>query len=650
MIRRSIRLTFGAKAQPGITLQRGDCFSTAICAQCYAPNGCPVSFEGRTVHVVYQTGGQSSPGYEVEARDNVLTWTLPPCAAQTAGPGKMQLMVYGADSLLHSAVIPYTVLDSLEPGEGGEDPVPALVLLLDKAQAAISGANAAASTANQVAQIADTAANLASEKAGLAQNAASSANEAATNATNSAELAQTAADNANSASESANSAAGTANNAADNANSAAESANSAATNANQVADEIQQKADSGAFNGKDGLNAPQIDDTQITTTNPWSSMQIVKTLCPPFTVSGSVVQCYPVANYPLGVKVAWEPHQEGEGEPSPENVRPIVGLDEVQVARCGASLFDFYSLIPETATLNGITADKLPDGRIHVHGTNTNDGFTNVVHVTIPTGQKPTFPAGTYSVGSNFNVGTNLGNKMGSFYAAEQMTVSYFYIAVGSNATVDFYAMPMLVAGDVPSTAYKPYTGTTATLGLPYTVYGGEVDVETGEGSKEWFTAILTGNETWSAWQGQQNSFDTDIKGHKNLANDAINVFCSNFLFDLGDSRYTPYHFFSQNPGSFPDNVRLCFTFDETVTNIDLAKQWIAAQYAAGTPVTICYKLATPEPFQATGNQPIPALPGTNTLFADAGDIAVTGASDPIATITALQNRVSALESAQTEM
>src|SRR5699024_7764659 len=113
------------------------------------------------------------------------------------------------------------------------------------------------------------------------------------------------------------------------------------------------KADSGAFNGKDGLNAPQIDDTQITTTNPWSSMQIVKTLCPPFTVSGSVVQCYPVANYPLGVKVAWEPHQEGEGEPSPENVRPIVGLDEVQVARCGASLFDFYSLIPETATLNG---------------------------------------------------------------------------------------------------------------------------------------------------------------------------------------------------------------------------------------------------------------------------------------------------------
>lgn len=639
MIRRSIRLTFGAKAQPGITLQRGDCFSTAICAQCYAPNGCPVSFEGRTVHVVYQTGGQSSPGYEVEARDNVLTWTLPPCAAQTAGPGKMQLMVYGADSLLHSAVIPYTVLDSLEPGEGGEDPVPALVLLLDKAQAAISGANAAASTANQVAQIADTAANLASEKAGLAQNAASSANEAATNATNSAELAQTAADNANSASESANSAAGTANNAADNANSAAESANSAATNANQVADEIQQKADSGAFNGKDGLNAPQIDDTQITTTNPWSSMQIVKTLCPPFTVSGSVVQCYPVANYPLGVKVAWEPHQEGEGEPSPENVRPIVGLDEVQVARCGASLFDFYSLIPETATLNGITADKLPDGRIHVHGTNTNDGFTNVVHVTIPTGQKPTFPAGTYSVGSNFNVGTNLGNKMGSFYAAEQMTVSYFYIAVGSNATVDFYAMPMLVAGDVPSTAYKPYTGTTATLGLPYTVYGGEVDVETGEG---WQTvdvismavADMDNSDNFPGWRNQNwvGNYVQDTNQDAQFK-DVADYIASNVD---GGRRLR-----------FNGGKVVYFTSNES--GIGLTQSELKTQYP-DLVFQFAFKRLAPTSIQATGPQSLPALPGTNTIYADAGDITVTGASDPIATITSLQSRVSALESAQTNM
>ena len=77
--------------------------------------------------------------------------------------------------------------------------------------------------------------------------------------------------------------------------------------------------------GAPGLDAPQIDDTQITTTNPWSSMQIVNTLCPPLEATGNPVTCYPVANYPLGVRARWEPRQEGEGDPSPENVRPITG-------------------------------------------------------------------------------------------------------------------------------------------------------------------------------------------------------------------------------------------------------------------------------------------------------------------------------------
>lgn len=638
MIRRSIRLTFGAKAQPGITLQRGDCFSTAICAQCYAPNGCPVSFEGRTVHVVYQTGGQSSPGYEVEARDNVLTWTLPPCAAQTAGPGKMQLMVYGADSLLHSAVIPYTVLDSLEPGEGGEDPVPALVLLLDKAQAAISGANAAASTANQVAQIADTAANLASEKAGLAQNAASSANEAATNATNSAELAQTAADNANSASESANSAAGTANNAADNANSAAESANSAATNANQVADEIQQKADSGAFNGKDGLNAPQIDDTQITTTNPWSSMQIVKTLCPPFTVSGATVQCTPVANYPLDVQVEITPTQEGTGDPSPENVRPIVGWDGVNVWRSGKNLLDWSKVSASAYPAYGLSFEK-KENSIRVFGVSTENG------------------------GLSFNIATTTQSELYgknfifSWFASEEeenvikvyglRTTSEKEIAITINLTKgSSYDFTIQIAvGTEKLTSYEPYQGQAYTVQLGQTVYGGTLDVGTGEGSDEWAFVEFDGSED-EQWRKQVHSsgrvyFLIDITPYGLILDPTQVTWKCNrlvpFVYNYSAIEYPEYSI------GFMSLKNTCAIVleNESMLSVDEVKAWLAEN-----PVTVCYKLATPEPFQATGSQPIPALPGTNTVYTDAGNITVTGASDPIATITALQNRVSALESA----
>lgn len=78
---------------------------------------------------------------------------------------------------------------------------------------------------------------------------------------------------------------------------------------------------------------PKIDDTAITTTSLWSSKQIVDTLCPPIEETGNPVVCYPVAGYPLGVKAKWEPVQEGSGEPSPDNVRPIKGRDGVTVER-----------------------------------------------------------------------------------------------------------------------------------------------------------------------------------------------------------------------------------------------------------------------------------------------------------------------------
>lgn len=62
----------------------------------------------------------------------------------------------------------------------------------------------------------------------------------------------------------------------------------------------------------------------------------------------------------------------------------------------------------------------------------------------------------------------------------------------------------------------------------------------------------------------------------------------------------------------------------------DELNAYLAAQYAAGTPVQIAYKLAEPVPFTATGAQPIPALSGTNTLLTDADSVSVSGRADLI--------------------
>lgn len=89
------------------------------------------------------------------------------------------------------------------------------------------------------------------------------------------------------------------------------------------------------LNGKDGKDSPQIDDTTVTDSAPWSSKHIVDMLCPPLEETGNPVQFYPVAGYPLGVKASWEPTQEGTGGPSPDNVRSIKGKGSVTVERCG---------------------------------------------------------------------------------------------------------------------------------------------------------------------------------------------------------------------------------------------------------------------------------------------------------------------------
>lgn len=53
--------------------------------------------------------------------------------------------------------------------------------------------------------------------------------------------------------------------------------------------------------------------------------------------------------------------------------------------------------------------------------------------------------------------------------------------------------------------------------------------------------------------------------------------------------------------------------------------------------------LKEPVPFTATGAQPIPALPGVNTVLTDADSATVTGKADPIKRITDLEDAVASM-------
>ena len=86
--------------------------------------------------------------------------------------------------------------------------------------------------------------------------------------------------------------------------------------------------------GPAGKDAPQIDDGAISRDTPWSSRQIIDTLCPALAETGNPVVCYPVAGYPLKIMASWEPTQAGEGEPYPAGGGPQL----LDISRCTAGL------------------------------------------------------------------------------------------------------------------------------------------------------------------------------------------------------------------------------------------------------------------------------------------------------------------------
>ena len=71
-------------------------------------------------------------------------------------------------------------------------------------------------------------------------------------------------------------------------------------------------------------------------------------------------------------------------------------------------------------------------------------------------------------------------------------------------------------------------------------------------------------------------------------------------------------------------------------------KEWLAAQHAAGTPVIIYYELAEPVITQHDP-QTVPAVYPTTTVYADAGNVAVSYNRDSNKVINTLTNAIIAL-------
>ena len=514
-----------------------------------------------------------------------------------------------------------------------------------------AASKAAAETAAKAAQDAKTAAAAAKAEAVKAQEAAQTAAKSAQDAQAAAEKARDEAKTAQKGAEAARDAA------AGSAEAAAKSEENAKQSADTLAGAVENVAANTAAVAELKEKKAEIDDSAVGE-NAWSSKHIVDMLCPKIEESGNPVQCYPVAGYPLGVTASWEPVQEGDREPSPENIRPIVGRDSVTVnLASGVKAWRLLTLdgteewklernycearfkngnIPSSR--NNLSAAKLSQkaDRYSIDNPYTNTTADKCAWVySYPLYIFPSlrikhtdkqsslddwkaYLAAQYVAGTPVQVAYKLAAapivpEDGGIYFAEQPAQS------GSGDPNPDNVRPILLDSAVQD-------GGTNVLTLPETVYEGEVDAVSGEGQETWKMLTLDGTTNKFTqrdrfWRMQSNTAPGVVNGYATMCSHfPANTFggnqTGNYIFTRADimSRY------------FPD--------------VNALNTYIAAQYAAGTPVQICYKLAEPVSFTATGAQPIPAIAGVNTVLTDADSATVTGRADPIKRIEDLEDAV----------
>ena len=197
-------------------------------------------------------------------------------------------------------------------------------------------------------------------------------------------------------------------------------------------------------------------------------------------------------------------------------------------------------------------------------------------------------------------------------------------ITVANYGSIDGNITGISLVPGAASGDFKRYIGQTTPLTLPETVYGGEVDAVTGEGQKTWQAISFDGTEDWLV-------FDAGGTGQF--------FYTTKCTFDKVPIKKICSHF-SKVSITGTGIIRI---YTDMFTDVDAFSSYLAAQYAAGTPVQIAYKLAEPVPFTATGAQPIPALAGANTILTDADSATVTGRADPIKRITDLEAAVASI-------
>ncbi len=151
------------------------------------------------------------------------------------------------------------------------------------------------------------------------------------------------------------------------------------------------------------------------------------------------------------------------------------------------------------------------------------------------------------------------------------------------------------------------------TYALGQTVYGGDLNWDTGVLTVKYACLELTGTESWNAEGNIEKEIYRYYFRPSAAGSHSLPQMSSHYPYTNGYSVKTE-HFYINGKVSY---------FFSAISTLGEFKAYLAEQAANGTPVQLCYEMTEPYTVQLDPQQII-ALSGVNTLQSDTGETAVT--------------------------
>ena len=310
------------------------------------------------------------------------------------------------------------------------------------------------------------------------------------------------------------------------------------------------------------------------------------------------------------------PVQTGSGDPSPDNVRPITGWDAVNVGHCEKNMF------------NGIRED----GFITDGGVIGSDGYNEHSQlIRVEAGKKYTYSIGNcvegnkrvhgYDILGNWvqMIQKNASTPAGSFHSTFTVPQGVYFIRVQLCGNVYHEDQNIQIEEGETATAYEPYNGTVYPATFPSTIYGGYVDLVTGEVWATWVAKPIANIAWYSSSQSANGVFGSsdDFRPLRSLKS-PVNI--------ISDEYKTVES--SISISAMPDlsvKGHLTSKYQIYLRNSEYTTREEFIQYARSSNAVICYEIDSPQLITTLTPQQITAIKGNNTIWSDANsDCSVT--------------------------